>query len=94
MHAQWFYYSLILKPSYVNMNDVFYIDKLLFQRMPAILISSIYVHIICAGPKGGQLVDAVRQGLRAGLLAVVPLLIPGGQRVDDRVGRGGGELAA
>ena len=78
------------------MNDVFYIDKLLSQCVPAILISSssIYVHIICAGPKGGQLVDAVRQGLRAGLLAVVPLLIPGGQRVDDRVGRGGSELAA
>jgi hypothetical protein len=38
-------------------------------------------------------VDAVRQGLRAGLLAVVPLLVPGGQRVDGGVGRGGGELA-
>jgi len=47
-----------------------------------------------AGPKGGQLVDAVRQGLRAGVLAVVPLLIPGGQCVNDRVGWGGGELAA
>nr|ACN26416.1 unknown [Zea mays] len=47
-----------------------------------------------AGPQGGQLVAAVRQRLRPGVLAVVPLLVPGGQRLHDRVGRRGGELGA
>ena len=48
----------------------------------------------CVGSKWRTLVDAVWQWLRVGILAIFPILVPGRQCLDGRVGRGGCEFRA